>query len=112
MKTPKFTQEDLEVAPFDAAEYLDSEEAIAAYIQAALEENDPALLMSALSDVIRARGVSTVAQKAGLGRASLYKTLAPGATPRLDTVMKLLGALDIRLSAAATHGDDDRALPA
>jgi probable addiction module antidote protein len=87
------------VSRFDAAEYLDSEAAIAAYLNAALEENDPDLLLAAIADVAKARGIAKVAADAGLGRESLYKTLAPGSKPRLDTVFKLLQALGVRLNA-------------
>ena len=87
------------IARFDVADYLDSEEMIAAYLNAALEEGDPDLLLAAIADVAKARGVATVAADAGLGRESLYKTLAPGAKPRLDTVFKLLHALGVRFNA-------------
>ena len=87
------------VARFDAADYLDSEEMIAAYLNAALEEGDPDLLMAAIADVAKARGIAKVALDAGVGRESLYKTLAPGAKPRLDTVFKLLQALGVRFHA-------------
>jgi probable addiction module antidote protein len=87
------------VSRFDAAEYLDSEAAIAEYLNAALEENDPDLLLAAIADVAKARGIAKVAADAGLGRESLYKTLAPGSKPRLDTVFKLLQALGVRLHA-------------
>jgi probable addiction module antidote protein len=94
------------ISRFDAADYLDSEAAIAAYLNAALEENDAELLLAALADVAKARGIAKLAADAGLGRESLYKTLAPGAKPRLDTVFKLLQALGIRLNAvpqSASH---------
>ena len=84
---------------FDAAEYLDSEQAIAEYLSIMMEENDPALLAAALGDVARARGMAQLAKDAGLGRESLYKALTPGAKPRYDTVLKLLNALGVRLSA-------------
>jgi probable addiction module antidote protein len=87
------------VSRFDAAEYLDSEAAIAAYLNAALEENDPDLLLAAIADIAKARGIAKVAADAGLGRESLYKTLAAGSKPRLDTVFKLLQALGVRLQA-------------
>jgi probable addiction module antidote protein len=87
------------VARFDAADYLDSEEMIAAYLNAALEEGDAELLMAAIADVAKARGIAKVALDAGVGRESLYKTLAPGAKPRLDTVFKLLQALGVRFQA-------------
>ncbi len=67
----------LKTAPFDAAEYLDSEEAIAEYLSAALEENDPALFLSALADVVKARGITKMAKNAGVGRESLYKVQGP-----------------------------------
>jgi probable addiction module antidote protein len=88
------------VSRFDAAEYLDSEEAIAAYLNAALAEDDPDLLLAAIADVAKARGIAKVAADAGLGRESLYKTLAPGAKPRLETIFKLLQALGVRLYTA------------
>lgn len=88
----------IKTVPFDAAEYLDNEEAIAAYLSAALEENEPALLLAALADVAKARGMTKMAQDAGLGRESLYKALAPGAKPRYDTVLKLARAAGVRLT--------------
>ncbi|GLU30900.1 addiction module antidote protein [Trinickia caryophylli] len=88
----------VETARFDAAEYLDSEEMIAAYLNAALEEEDPDVLVAAISDVAKARGIANVALQAGLGRESLYKTLAPGSKPRLETIFKLLDALGVRLN--------------
>lgn len=103
MTSRKFSAKDLQVSAFDPAIYLDSKEMMAAYLEAALAENDPAFLMAALNDVIRARGIAEVASKAGLGRESLYKTLKPGAEPRLGTVLRLFGALDVRLSIAAPH---------
>lgn len=88
------------VSRFDVSEHLDSEEIIAEYLSAALEEGDPDLLMSAIADVAKARGIAKVAADAGLGRESLYKTLAPGSKPKLDTVFKLLHALGVKLTAS------------
>lgn len=88
----------VETARFDAAEYLDSEEMIAAYLNAALDEEDPEVLVAAIADVAKARGIANVALQAGLGRESLYKTLAPGSKPRLETIFKLLDALGVRLN--------------
>ena len=84
---------------FDAARYLDDDEAIAEYMTAILETNDPDLLLLALSDVARAKGMAQVAKDAGLGRASLYKALAPGAKPRFETVMKVARALGVKFTA-------------
>ena len=84
--------------PFDAARYLDSDEAIAEYMSVVLESNDPDLLLQALSDVARAKGMAQVAKDAGLGRESLYKALAPGAKPRFETVMKVAQALGVKFT--------------
>ena len=89
-------------APFDAADYLTNEETIAEYITAALEDPNPDVLLAAIRDVARARGMAQLAKDAGLGRESLYKALSPGAKPRYDTVMKLVNALGVTLSANAT----------
>ena len=85
--------------PFDAARYLTDDAAIAEYMTAVLETEDTDLLLLALSDVARAKGMAQVAKDAGLGRESLYKALAPGAKPRFDTVLKVARALGVRLSA-------------
>lgn len=85
--------------PFDAARYLIDDAAIAEYMTAVLETDDPDLLLMALGDVARAKGMAQVAKDAGLGRESLYKALAPGAKPRFDTVLKVARALGVRLIA-------------
>jgi probable addiction module antidote protein len=85
--------------PFDAARYLSDDAAVAEYMTAVLETEDPDLLLLALGDVARARGMAQVAKDAGLGRESLYKALAPGAKPRFDTVMKVARALGVRFTA-------------
>ena len=94
-KTPR------KLVPLDAARYLDSEEAIAEYMTAVLETEDPDLLLLALGDVARAKGMAQVAKDAGLGRESLYKALTPGAKPRFDTVLKVARALGVKFTAHA-----------
>ncbi len=84
---------------YDAADYLDSEEAITAYLNAILEENDDALLASALGDIAKARGMAQIAKETGLGRESLYKALREGASPRFDTINRVLKALGVKLVA-------------
>ncbi len=84
---------------FDAARYLGSEDAIAEYMTAVLETEDPDLLLLALGDIARAKGMTQIAKEAGLGRESLYKALAPGAKPRFATVMKVARALGVKLVA-------------
>ena len=87
----------LNLASFDASDYLDSEEVITEYLTVALEDPDPDAFLMAVRDVAKARGIATIAANAGLGRESLYKTLKPGAQPRFDTVRRLLDALGVRL---------------
>ncbi len=91
----------VDLALFDASDYLDNEETIAEYLAAALEDPDPDAFLVAVRDVAKARGIANVAAKAGLGRESLYKTLSPGAKPRFDTVRRLLVALDVRLDVSS-----------
>lgn len=83
--------------PFDAADYLDNEETIAAYLTEALEDPDPDIFIVAVKTVARARGMTQLAKDTGLGRESLYKALAPGAKPRFETVMKVVRALGVKL---------------
>ncbi|MBZ8140187.1 putative addiction module antidote protein [Rubrivivax gelatinosus] len=89
------TKTPLKLVDFDAARYLDNDDAIAEYLSAALEANDPDFLLLALGDVVRAKGMTQVARDAGLSRESLYKALAPGAKPRFETVAKLVRALGL-----------------
>lgn len=84
---------------FDMADYLGSEEAIAAYLSAVMDEKDPDLLLAALGDIARARGMAKLAEASGLNRESLYKALRPGARPRFDTVFRIMTALNIRMQA-------------
>lgn len=85
--------------PFDAARYLTDDAAIAEYMTAVLDTEDTELFLLALSDVARAKGMAQVAKDAGLGRESLYKALAPGAKPRLETILKVVRALGVKFSA-------------
>ena len=94
-------RDDLELAPFDASDYLDNEETIAEYLAAALENPEPDAFLIAVRDVAKARGIANVAARAGLGRESLYKTLQPGAKPRFDTVRRLLAALGVKLDVSS-----------
>jgi probable addiction module antidote protein len=88
---------------FDAADYLDNEETIAAYLTAALEDEDPDMFLVAVNDVARARGMTQLAKDTGLGRESLYKALAPGAKPRYDTLLKVVRALGVSLHVKAAQ---------
>lgn len=86
-------------ALFDAAEYLDSPDVIAAYLTAAFEEGDAALIARAIDDVARAQGVTNIAEKAGLSRENLLEALGGDAKPEFATVLKVLHALGISLVA-------------
>lgn len=85
---------------FDAADYLNNDETIAEYLTAALEDPNPDVFLTAVRDVARARGMAQLAKETGLGRESLYKALTPGAKPRYDTILKLVNALGVKLSAS------------
>ena len=86
---------------FDAAEYLDNEEAVAEYLSAVLEEDDPGLLAAALGDIAKARGMGEIARASGLTREALYKALRPGAQPRFETVARVCHALGLKLEVRA-----------
>lgn len=88
---------------FDAAPYLESQAAIAAYLTDILEANDASLLAAALGDIARARGMSEIAKSAGITREALYKALRPGSAPRFNTVNRVCAALGVRLVAQAVH---------
>ena len=83
---------------WDAADYLKSEEDMAAYLEACLEESpdDPALVAAALGDIARARGMVQLAKKTGLTREGLYKALSKDGNPSLGTVLKVLKALGLK----------------
>lgn len=91
----------LKLAPFEASEFLDSEEVIAEYLAAALEDPNPDAFLRAVANVAKARGISEIAKASGLGRESLYKALAPGAKIRYETVRKVLDSLGVKLTIAA-----------
>lgn len=72
-----------------------------AYLEAAFDEGDPRLIAAALGDISRAKGMTTVAADAGLGRESLYKALSPDGNPEFATVVKVMRALGLRLHVSS-----------
>ena len=84
--------------PFDMAEQLLDEQDIAAYLTLVLEEGDPGELAHALGVIARARGMTQIAAEAGMGREALYKALRADASPRFETILKVMHALGLRLS--------------
>ncbi len=91
----------VKVTDFDISEYLDNEELIAEYLTAALEDENPDVFLSAIGHVAKARGMSEIAKKSGLGRESLYKAFSPGAKPRYETVQKVLNTLGVKVHVSA-----------
>ena len=87
--------------PWDVTEHLRTDAAMAAYLDAALEDGDPALIAAALGDVARARGMTEIAKTAGLGRTNLHKALSPDGRPEFATVLKIVRALGLKLTVAA-----------
>ncbi|MFN2358143.1 MAG: addiction module antidote protein [Desulfotignum sp.] len=89
---------------YDVAEHLRSPEEMAAYLDACFEEagEDAAFIAKALGDIARAKGMSKVAHKAGLSRESLYKSLSGDRNPGFDTILKVMGALGLKLHAEAS----------
>ncbi|MFH1086287.1 MAG: addiction module antidote protein [Chloroflexota bacterium] len=88
---------------WDPAEHLETEEDMAAYLDAALEDGDTALVVAALGDIARAKGMSQIAREAGVGRESLYKALSTTGNPEFATVLKVVRALGLRLHAEAAR---------
>jgi len=92
--------------PFDAAKYIDTPEAVAAFLEDALATGDAGYVAHALGVIARSRGMTAVAEKAGLGRESLYKGLREGGNPQLETVLKIVTALGLRLKPTPVEVDD------
>ena len=95
-------------SPYDVAEHLRTPEEMAAYLEASMEEadGDAAFIARALGDIARARGMAQVARDAGLSRESLYKALSGDRVPSLDTVLRIVHALGLKLRAEAAHDPD------
>ena len=89
------------IKPFFVDEYLETEEDIAGFLSDMLENGTITDFINALGTVARARGMTEIARKAGVTRASLYKSLADGANPRIDTISKIVNALGLKLTVAA-----------
>ncbi len=98
----------LATQPFDPAAYLDTPEAVAAYLSEALETGDSHFIADALGVVARARGMSEVAREAGLSRESLYRGLSDSGNPALATVLRVVEALGLRLTAVPNPKDQTR----
>ncbi|MDX2227290.1 MAG: putative addiction module antidote protein [Verrucomicrobiae bacterium] len=87
------------VKHYDGAEYLISEKQMAAYLEAALDDGEPSLIIQALGTIAKARGMAQIARDTGLRRESLYKALSPHGNPEFGTILKVVRALGIRFHA-------------
>jgi probable addiction module antidote protein len=83
----------METSKFDIADYLDSNEMIAEYLNSVLEEGDNSDVITALGHIAKAIGMTKIAEETGLSRPSLYKALSDGAKPQFSTIMKVLRAV-------------------
>jgi probable addiction module antidote protein len=95
-------KEKVKTTKWDVVDYLKTDKDMANYLEAAIEDGDPALISAALGDIARAKGMSQVARKAGLGRESLYKALSPNGNPEFATILKVVKALGLRLHASTS----------
>lgn len=89
------------VTKWDASEYLETEEDMAAYLNAALEDGDTSVIAAALGDVARAKGMTQLSKETGITRDGLYKALSPTGNPSFDTVQKVVRAFGLKLDVAA-----------
>ena len=95
MKTA--VKEKITFAKWDPAEALTTKERVIAYLEVALEENDPDFLLSVFGDIARSKGMSKIAKELNLDRKGLYKALAPDGNPSFKTVFKLIDLLGLRV---------------
>jgi probable addiction module antidote protein len=94
-------KEKITTSLWDASEHLETDEDMVMYLEAAFEDGDPALISAVLGDIARAKGMAQIAEKAGLGRTSLYKALSPEGHPDFATILKVINALGMRLQATS-----------
>jgi len=97
----------LKTNKWDPSERLETQEDMALYLEAALEDGDSSLISAALGDIARSKGMASIAEATGLGRESLYKSLSETGNPELSTVLKVVEALGLKLTAVPL--DSDRA---
>lgn len=97
----------LRTTRFDVQDHLKTPEERLAYLEAAFDDGDPALIAHSLGDVARSLGMSDVAKKAGVTREALYKALSENGDPKLSTLLGVVAALGIKLSVAPVEVDTD-----
>ena len=97
---------EIETRPWDAANYLETREYMAAYLEAALEDGDKDVITAALGDIARSKGMAQIAKDTGLGTESLYKSLSAGGNPEFGTILKVVEALGLKLRAVPSSKDE------
>ena len=95
-------REKLKTTKWDVVDYLKTDKDVAEYLEAAMEDGHPAVIATAIGNIARAKGMTQVARKAGIGRVSLYKALSPKGNPEFATILKVVKALGLRLHAKAS----------
>lgn len=90
---------------WDAVEHLNNDQDMIAFLEAAFEEGDASLIAAVLGDIARAKGMTQIAKETGLGRESLYKALSPEGNPEFSTILKVVGALGMKLHATTVVGN-------
>jgi len=95
----------IKLRKWDSVEHLKTEEDMALYLQACIDEagDDASLIAAALGDIARAKGMTQLARDTGLGRESLYKALSAEGNPNFSTILKVVSALGLKLNATAAH---------
>jgi probable addiction module antidote protein len=101
VKPKPTTKTKIKTIPWDSAQLLETKEDIADYLEAVLEDGDPALITHALGVIARAKGMTQIGRTTGLGRESLYKALSAQGNPEFATVLKVIHALGLKLKVAA-----------
>lgn len=101
LRSKQMKKNEITTTLWDASEHLETTEDMVAYLESALEDGDPALISAVLGDIARAKGMTEIAEKTGLGRTSLYKALSPEGHPEFATVLKVINALGLQLRATA-----------
>jgi probable addiction module antidote protein len=94
----------MKVSKFDIADYLDSNEMIAEYLNTVLEEGDNSDVITAIGHIAKAIGMTKIAEETGLSRTSLYKALSDGAKPQFETIMKVLKAIGGQIKISPIGG--------
>ncbi len=92
----------LKTTKWDAVDYLKTDEDMANYLEAAMEDGHPAVIATAIGNIARTKGMTQIARKAGIGRVSLYKALSPDGNPEFATILKVVRALGLRLHASTS----------